>query len=118
LQLIVEWIQQEDEMIPASYFFKSAYSRAWLDTPAATHLGKALVEMREASSATQQDVAALAKVSEKTISKIEGADDVLLSSIVRYMRSIGGGVELVLKTSDGQAKRIDFSPEVSAKRCA
>ncbi|WP_237358335.1 MULTISPECIES: hypothetical protein [unclassified Rhizobium] len=55
-------------------------------------------------------------MTQNTVSKIESADDVLLSSIVRYMHSLGGGVELVLKTPDGKAKRVDFDPEIYVKQ--
>lgn len=73
-------------------------------------LGKALAEVRKAMQATQQDVAAGAGMTQNTVSKIELADDMLLSSVVRYMRSIGGGVELVLKTPDGKESRVDLTP--------
>jgi transcriptional regulator with XRE-family HTH domain len=78
-------------------------------------LGAALAEMRKAMNASQQDVARGAAMTQNTISKIEHADDVLISSIVRYMHSIGGGVELILKTSDGNATRVDFDPEIYIK---
>lgn len=77
-------------------------------------LGKALAEVRRAMQATQQDVAARAGMTQNTVSKIERADDVLLSSVVRYMRSIGGGVELVLKTPDGHQTRVNLTPEMPA----
>jgi DNA-binding XRE family transcriptional regulator len=73
-------------------------------------LGKALAEVRKAMQASQQEVAARAGMTQNTVSKIERADDVLLSSVVRYMRSIGGGVELVLKTPDGKENRVDLTP--------
>jgi transcriptional regulator with XRE-family HTH domain len=79
-------------------------------------IGKALAEVRKAVNATQQDVAAGAAMTQNTVSKIENADDVLLSSIVRYMHSIGGGVELVLKTPDGKARRVDFDPDIDVKQ--
>lgn len=78
-------------------------------------LGKALSEVRKAMQATQQDVAARAGMTQNTVSKIERADDVLLSSVVRYMRSIGGGVELVLKTPDGKENRVDLTPDSMSK---
>jgi transcriptional regulator with XRE-family HTH domain len=81
-------------------------------------LGKALAEVRKAMYATQQDVASGAGMTQNTVSKIESADDVLLSSIVRYMHSIGGSVELVLKTPDGKTRRVDFDPEIYAKQIA
>ncbi len=88
------------------------------ETREVRRLGKALAEMRKAMNATQQDVAARASMTQNTVSKIERADDVLLSSVVRYMHSIGGGVELVLKTADGNATRIDFDPEIHVKQTA
>ncbi|PLK72407.1 transcriptional regulator [Rhizobium sp. TH135] len=76
-------------------------------------LGKALAEVRKAMQATQQDVAARAGMTQNTVSKLERADDVLLSSVVRYMRSIGGGVELVLKAPDGKESRVDLTTEAN-----
>ncbi|RWX76093.1 XRE family transcriptional regulator [Neorhizobium lilium] len=81
-------------------------------------LGKALAEVRKAMNATQQEVATRASMTQNTVSKIESADDVLLSSVVRYMRSIGGGVELVLKMPDGEVRRVDFDPEMYVKQTA
>jgi transcriptional regulator with XRE-family HTH domain len=81
-------------------------------------LGKALAEVRKAMNATQQDVAKGAAMTQNTVSKIESSDDVLISSVVRYMHSIGGGVELVLKAPDGTAKRVDFDPEIYVKQYA
>ncbi|SMC99940.1 XRE family transcriptional regulator [Rhizobium sp. RU36D] len=76
-------------------------------------LGRALAEVRKAMQATQQDVALGAAMTQNTVSKIENADDVLLSSVVRYMHAIGGGVELILKMPDGRAKRVDFDPDIT-----
>lgn len=67
----------------------------------------------KAMQATQQDVAVRAGMTQNTVSKIERADDVLLSSIVRYMRSIGGGIELVQKTPNGRESRVDLTPEAN-----
>lgn len=81
-------------------------------------LGKALAEVRKAMLATQQEVATRAAMTQNTVSKIESADDMLISSIVRYMHSIGGGVEIVLKTPDGTVRRVDFDPEIYVKQPA
>lgn len=88
------------------------------DKRAARRLGKALADVRKAMNATQQEVATRAAMTQNTVSKIESADDVLISSIVRYMHSLGGGVELVLKTPDGNARRVDFDPEIYIKQSA
>ena len=76
-------------------------------------LGKALAEVRKAMQATQQDVAARAGMTQNTVSKIERADDVLPSSVVRYMCSIGVGIELVLKSPDGKESRVDLTPDAN-----
>lgn len=78
-------------------------------------LGKHLADMRKAKELTQQEVAALASMTQNTVSKIENPDDLLVSSVVRYMHSIGGGVELILKTPDGHSRRVDFDPEISVR---
>jgi DNA-binding XRE family transcriptional regulator len=83
---------------------------------AARRLGKALADVRKAANATQQDVAGRAGMTQNTVSKIENAEDVLISSVVRYMHAMGGGVELVLKMPDGEATRVDFDPEVYINR--
>lgn len=79
-------------------------------------MGKALPHVRKAMNATQQDVAARAAMTQNTVSKIESANDMLIPSIVRYMHSIGGGVELVLKMPDDKAKRSSFHPESYVKQ--
>jgi len=78
-------------------------------------LGTALAEIRKAIGVTQREVAIGAAMTQNTVSKIEHANDVMISSIVRYMHSIGGGVEIVLKTPDGKTKRVDFDPHIDAQ---
>ncbi|KQQ37933.1 hypothetical protein ASG19_02275 [Rhizobium sp. Leaf306] len=85
------------------------------DKRAERRLGRALADIRKAMGLTQQDVASGATMTQNTVSKIEHADDVLISSIVRYMHSIGGGVELVLKSPDGKTQRVDFDPHLYVK---
>lgn len=90
--------------------------RAELDAKReARRMGNALAELRKATGLTQQEVARKAAMTQNTVSKIEHADDVLVSSIVRYMYSMGGSVELVLKTPDGITQRVDFDPKVYAR---
>ncbi|KJS18347.1 MAG: hypothetical protein VR78_05025 [Hoeflea sp. BRH_c9] len=79
-------------------------------------LGKKLAEVRKAMAFTQQEVAGRAAMTQNTVSKIENSDDVLISTVVRYMHSIGGGVELILKTPDGKSTRVDFDPEIYIKQ--
>ncbi|MGF9564388.1 helix-turn-helix transcriptional regulator [Neorhizobium sp. JUb45] len=91
--------------------------RAELDAKReARRMGNALAELRKATGLTQQELAQKAAMTQNTISKIEHADDVLVSSIVRYVHSMGGSVELVLKTPDGNTQRVDFDPRVYIRR--
>jgi transcriptional regulator with XRE-family HTH domain len=78
-------------------------------------LGTELASLRKELSLTQQTVATGASMTQNTVSKIEGSDDVLLSSITRYMHSLGGGVEVILKTSDGKIRRVDLDPDIQIK---
>jgi len=78
-------------------------------------LGAELASLRKELSLTQQTVATGASMTQNTVSKIEGSDDVLLSSITRYMHSLGGGVEVILKTSDGKIRRVDLDPDIQIK---
>lgn len=78
-------------------------------------LGAELAGLRKELALTQQAVADGALMTQNTISKIESSDDILLSSVMRYMHSIGGGVEIILKTADGKARHIDLSPKMSAQ---
>lgn len=78
-------------------------------------LGAELASLRKELSLTQQTVAEGASMTQNTVSKIEGSDDVLLSSITRYMHSIGGGLEVILKTADGKMRRVDLDPDIQIK---
>lgn len=82
---------------------------------AARRLGKALAEVRKEMNVTQKDVATRAAMTQNTVSKIENAEDILLSSIMRYMHSLGGSVELILKTPDGEMRKVDFDQETVIK---
>jgi len=78
-------------------------------------LGAELASLRRELALTQQTVAAGAAMTQNTVSKIEGSEDILLSSITRYMHSIGGGVEVILKTADGRMRRVDLDPPIEIK---
>lgn len=78
-------------------------------------LGAELANLRKELALTQQAVADGAAMTQNTVSKIESADDILLSSIMRYMHSLGGGVEIILKTADGKSRRVDFSPKIPVR---
>ncbi|HWU65307.1 MAG TPA: helix-turn-helix transcriptional regulator [Ensifer sp.] len=82
---------------------------------AARRLGKALAEVRKEMNVTQREIATRASMTQNTVSKIENAEDILLSSVVRYMHSLGGSVELTLKTPDGGMRKVDLEAEMTLK---
>ncbi len=82
---------------------------------AARRLGKALAEVRKEMNVTQKDVATRAAMTQNTVSKIEHAEDILLSSVMRYMHSLGGTVELVLKTPGGGTRKVELGMDLTVK---
>jgi predicted transcriptional regulator len=62
-----------------------------------------LRELREAVKKTQSDVARLTSMSQPQLSRFEGRQDHLTSTLRRYVRALGGEVEVVARLG---AKRI------------
>jgi hypothetical protein len=54
----------------------------------------ALAELREARSATQQQIAAAMAVSQANISRIEHQGDLYLSTLSAYVTALGGRLEI------------------------
>lgn len=78
-------------------------------------LGRALAEVRKASSITQQRLAGEAGMTQNSVSKMENAEDVLVSSLVRYMQALGGSVEIVLRSSSGEARTVELGAGQAAE---
>jgi transcriptional regulator with XRE-family HTH domain len=68
--------------------------------------GEAMAELRKEAGITQSEVAAGAEIPQSNVSRTEKGDDMLLSTIARYMRAIGGSAELVLRTAQGKEVHI------------
>lgn len=75
----------------------------------ARRLGQALSELRKEARLSQQQVAESAGMTQNTVSKIEKADDLLLSSLARYMEALGGGAEITLRDREGRIRHIPFT---------
>lgn len=73
-------------------------------------VGEALAAIRKECAKTQKEISAGAAMTQNNVSRMEHGEDMLLSSIARYMHALGGGVELVLKLPDGTARRVDVDP--------
>ncbi|WP_248306554.1 helix-turn-helix transcriptional regulator [Devosia sp. MC521] len=63
--------------------------------------GEAMAELRRAAGVTQAEVAIGAAIPQSNVSRTEKGDDMLLSTIGRYMHAIGGSAELVLRNAEG-----------------
>lgn len=67
-------------------------------TPARNAKGTmSLRELREAVKKTQSDVARLTSMSQPQLSRFEGRQDHLTSTLRRYVRALGGEVEVVAR---------------------
>lgn len=74
--------------------------------------GEAMAEMRKEVGVTQATLAAKAEVPQSNVSRTEKSGDMLLSSVARYMRAIGGSAELILRSPTGKEVRIGIDPDL------
>ena len=77
----------------------------------------ALRELRERRGVTQEYVAAHLETSRPNVSRIEGEDDVRVSTLQRYVAALGGELELVARFPDGQSETL-LGSAVTASRPA
>ncbi|QYO77222.1 helix-turn-helix domain-containing protein [Devosia salina] len=81
--------------------------------------GEAMAALRKEAGVTQSELAAGAEIPQSNVSRTEKSDDMLLSTIARYMRAIGGSAELVLRTAQGKEVHIGidaFNADNARKR--
>ncbi len=60
----------------------------------AMHIGSFLRQVRERAKLTQRELAAKLGTSQSAVAKIEGRDDVLLSTLIAYVKAAGGRYEI------------------------
>ena len=63
-----------------------------------------LQELRKARSLSQEDLAAVLKIKQSTVSKMERETDMYLSTLRRFIRAMGGTLDLVAKFPEGEVK--------------
>ena len=66
-----------------------------------------LQELRKALRLTQQDIAQRLSKGQEVVSRLEQRDDLLLSTLRDYVRSLGGELELVCRFNSKTAVRIN-----------
>ena len=77
-----------------------------------TLLEMTLQELRqEVSGKTQAELAELLDVTQGAISQLEGRRDVLLSRLAKYVRALGGELELVARFPDADVRITQFEED-------
>ena len=66
----------------------------------------ALAKLRRRRGVTQDHLARMLNVRQAAVSKLEGRDDLLLSTLAAYVRALGGTLEVVARFGD-RAIRLD-----------
>lgn len=72
-----------------------------------------LAMMRKAAAFTQQEVAERLHIGQSAVARTERADDLLLSTLRRYVESMGAHVSVVVHLADG--KRVELDLEALTK---
>jgi hypothetical protein len=68
-----------------------------------------LHELRHARNLTQQELASTLRTSQANISKLERRTDVYVSTLRRYVRGMGGELEIIARFPDGAVRLEQFS---------
>ena len=58
------------------------------------HIGSFLRQVRDRAKLTQRELAAKLGVTQSAVAKIERRDDVLLSTLIAYVKAAGGRYEI------------------------
>lgn len=83
----------------------TAQRKARLDSEVADELlAMGLRELREAAGKTQAEVAEVADMTQGELSRLERREDHRLSTVRRYVRALGGDVEVVAVVGDKRVK--------------
>jgi transcriptional regulator with XRE-family HTH domain len=56
--------------------------------------------LRESLGKTQEEIARLADITQSQLSKIERRDDHLISTLRRYVRALGGNIEVIAQVGE------------------
>src|SRR6266545_2578118 len=74
-----------------------------------------LAELRKAFDVSQEELAKILDVKQANVSKIERREDIRLSTLVTYIRAMGGDIEIIAhfhSRSGGKGKTIKLKPFV------
>jgi predicted XRE-type DNA-binding protein len=68
-----------------------------------------LADLRKARQLTQSQIGELLKISQASVSKMEGQTDMYLSTMKRFVEAMGGELEIVAKFPEGPIRINAFS---------
>lgn len=68
-----------------------------------------LAMLRKALSLTQNEVAASLGIGQSAVVRTEKANDMLVSTLRKYLEGVGAHLSLVVHTQDGRAVELDLS---------
>lgn len=74
-----------------------------------------LAEIRKAIGMTQADLAGKLDVAQGSVSKIENAADMYLTTLRKYVEALGGELHLTAKFADGRELEIEHLAEMAAR---
>ena len=77
-----------------------------------------LSDIREAVGHTQVELAAQLKLGQASVSKIESAADMYLSTLRRYIEALGGELVVSVKFPEGTVVPIESLSSTPKKKCA
>ena len=101
-----KWSELKTRMTPAARARVDARVRATLDS-------MPLAEIRKAVGLTQAELAGRLEIGQGSVSKIESAADVYLTTLRRYIEAMGGELRLTARFSDGRQFDIDQFRDVA-----
>jgi DNA-binding XRE family transcriptional regulator len=104
-----EYGTKPDELYPNT---KAAYDRVvqliisngCTEPPVATRLA----ELRQFRNLSQAEVAGRAGIKQAAIARIEGRDDILLSTLRRVIAAMGGSLSIRAEFPDGTVRQLEF----------
>lgn len=79
-----------------------------------TSISKSLRELRNGRSLTQSEVARTLNLTQPDVSRLERRQDILISTLRRFVEATGGQLDLVVRYPNADAVRInlDSGPDV------
>jgi transcriptional regulator with XRE-family HTH domain len=68
-----------------------------------------LHELRRARALTQRDLAAMLKVNQPAVAKLEQRADVYVSSLRSYIEAVGGKLKIIAEFPEGEVSITNFA---------